>query len=242
MGIEFAACRSSLIYRDPCAGGVRKNERSHVGDGIALPALTQRLVPSELRGRRYPTCPTRSGGWPTLETCENTMVIGTHVSPTPASELCYSSWSFSGSEPCPILRLPPHPYCFSFSRAKLSGTNCCATRESADVSSARHDVPEMKPTYVSARLVVLAVGLHPVQPQRVQERGKTLKRGDQPLPARPIIITTHDPQGRRTSMTHRIEIVSTSHITPTKASAIIPTTPDIPSTLAKVMSHSTSDS
>lgn len=154
-----------------------------MGDGIALPALTQRLVPSELRGRRYPTCLlTRPGGWPTLETCENTMVIRTHVSPTPTSELCYSSWSFSGSEPCPILRLPPHPYCFSFSRAKLSGTNCCATGESADESSARHDVPEMKATYVSTRLVVLAVGLHPVQPQRVQECGKTLKCGDQPLP------------------------------------------------------------
>ena len=43
-------------------------------------------------------------------------------------------------------------------------------------------------------------------------------------------------------MMHKMAIVIDSHNTPTTEIAIAPTTPPIPSTFARVMSHSTSDS
>ena len=57
--------------------------------------------------------------------------------------------------------------------------------------------PEMKrSTHITARLVVLAVCLHPVQTQRVQERRQTLKRADQ-IPRRPPPhIMSHDAGNR----------------------------------------------
>ena len=99
--------------------------------------------------------------------------------------------------------------------------------------------PEMKrSTHITARLVVLAVCLDPVQTERVQERRQTL----QDKPRSDVSGKIHASQLPRTSMMHRIKTVKLNQRTNTSAFAIKPKIPSQDSATPIVISHNTSDS
>ena len=181
MGIGFATGPHQLIYRDFALAECEKMRDLTWTGGRAIPALIQRLAAEWIAGKALPHMPHTP--WTTLERCENNhWLFATsprHNAEAGVGTTATGAGTTQGPSHVRSSRCHLTPYCFSFTRAKLNGTNCCATK-SADCSSAGHGaIGDENATHVSARLVVLAVRLHPMQTQRVQERGQTLKRVDQ---------------------------------------------------------------